>query len=194
MLAHAVDAQTLSSAASTYEAHNPEGGCIPPDCIPPPVDSVTITLMPGLAARLIYTDAQGLTTQFDFPANTVTETMVVDAQFVQAAAPRADFISTGHAFVLYALRNSNLDKGFSFGAPVTVTIQYSDNDIHGMNEKGLMLYWWSGWNWRYSTLTCTPPLPYHHDSSNNVISLAICELGQHGLFSTWQSYAPLVMR
>lgn len=171
----------------------PQGGCIPPEC--PVYESVAVTLTPGVASTLIYTDPQGLPTRLDFPAATTAETTTVVFRAGQVTALRSDFITTGHSFELLALREDHLDKSFVFRVPVTVTIQYSDSDIQNVAEESqLLLYSWSGWKWYDSAQTCSIVSSYVRDIDHNTISVAICRLGQHGLFSTYRVYLPVIAR
>jgi len=154
-----------------------------------------ITLTPGTAATLIYTDAQGSPTWLDFPANAVVQTTTITLIPELATGPRPDFVFGQHAFNLLASRDGMLVKDLSFNVPVTVTMYYTDTDVQSMPDESLFkLYWWSGWDWRDAGHTCVPESAYAHDVTNNVINTAICDPGQYGLFATYSTYLPLIFR
>jgi hypothetical protein len=108
----------------------------------------------------------------------------------------AGFAFTGHAFDLTAFQGGSQQPGFTFGAPVTVTIHYSDDDVRVVtDESRLVLQWWTGSEWRDAAETCDPASSYSRDAANNVLSLPICRLGRFGLFGpTYQTYLPLILR
>ena len=170
------------------QVQRPEGG-------PPMQNTISITLTPGLVASLVYTDAQGLPTQFDFPGNAITQTTTIILTPELLTSPRPDFILTGHAFELVASHDGQLDKAFVFSAPVTVTVRYSNNDVQTVpNEDQLTLYWWSGYDWLDAVNTCSPASFYIREPNDNRISISFCSPGQLGLFATNKIYLPIVFR
>jgi len=157
--------------------------------------SVSTRLFPREATRLTYTDTQGLPTTLDFPAGAVTgtTTIVLTPTLAQGGA---NFVFAGHAFEIEAFRNGNRQPGFVFGAPATVTIHYSDQDVHLVSDESqLALWWWTGSEWRDAAQTCDPASSYTRDVVNNVLSVPICHLSEFGLFGpTHRVYLPLVLR
>lgn len=176
------------------DPHNPTsrtGGGLPMIATNP----ITVNVSPGLATSLIYTDAQGLATQLDFPPNATTQTTTIALTPELLTSARPDFISTGHALELVAFQNGDLNKGFVFNAPVTITINYSDNDVQRIpSEDRLTLYWWSGFEWRDAIKTCQPAASYLREPTYNRVSLSICYPGCFGLFSTFQMYLPVIFQ
>jgi len=184
-----IAAAGANAPAPTYHLTTPLGGGDPVI-----TNTVTVTLTPGVATSLIYTDAQGQPTLFDFPAGAVTQTTAITLIPELVTLPRPDFIFGGHAFVLLASRDGQLDKSFKFSAPVTTTVYYSDEDVQSVADENLFrLYWWSGNGWWNAERTCDPVSPYTHDKVNNLISTAICYPAQFGLFATYPVYLPLVV-
>ena len=157
-------------------------------------DTVTVTLTPGVATHLVYTNTQGQTTSLNFPANAATQITAITLVPELMTAPRSDFISGELAFVLFAYQDGTLNKGFIFNAPVTVTVHYSSSIESIADESLFSLYWWSGNVWRNAAQTCDPMSPYAQDEINNTIITAICYPGQFGLFGTHPVYLPLVVR
>jgi hypothetical protein len=194
------DTYTLTPAKSGYVFSPPmRTVSVPPSVtgqnfamLPPPVSTV---LTPGTGTSLTYTDTQGLPTSLDFPAEAVTQTttIVLTPTLAQGGA---GFAFTGHAFDLAAFQGGSQQPGFTFGAPVTVTIHYSDDDVRVVtDESQLVLQWWTGSEWRDAVETCEPASSYSRDIANNVLSLPICRMSRFGLFGpTHQTYLPLILR
>jgi hypothetical protein len=153
------------------------------------------TLEPGAAGYLAYTDTQGLATWLDFPTNAVSQTTAVAiTPTVEARVPNFRF--TGHAFELAASRSGVAVPDFTFGAPVTLTIQYSDVDIHALtDESELELWWWNGGGWQDAAETCAPLTGYSRDVEGNRIAIGICRTGRFALFGpTLEVYLPSMHR
>ena len=97
---------------------------------------------------------------------------------------------------LDAYQGGQLLPGFVFSRPVTITVQYSDSDVQGINEGSLRLYYWMGNVWEDVINTCTPPSTYTRDLNQNVLGVPICHLSRIGVRGpTLESiYLPLVLR
>lgn len=106
------------------------------------------------------------------------------------------FAFAGHAFELSAYQEESLQPDFAFGASVTVTVHYSDDDVQVVtDESQLALWWWMDSEQQDATQTCVPPSTHGHDVAKNVFSVAICRVGRFGLLGpTNQLYLPLVSR
>jgi len=158
-------------------------------------EPVSTTLTPGIASALVYTDVQGLVTQLDFPGKVVTQStsLILTPTLVPGGS---GFAFAGHAFELSAYQEESLQPDFAFGASVTVTVHYSNDDVQVVtDESQLALWWWMGSEQQDATQTCVPPSTHGHDVANNVFSVAICRVGRFGLLGpTNQLYLPLVSR
>ena len=155
---------------------------------------VSTTLTPGTVADLSYNDTQDLLTQLDFPADAVNQitTMVLTPTLASGGGGSA---FAGHAFELAAYQGGSLRPDFTFGAPVTLTIHYSDNDVRVViDESQLALWRWTGSEWQDAAQTCDPVSPYTRDMANNVLSVPACHLSLFSLFGpTNQVYLPLIL-
>src|SRR5690606_20791074 len=60
--------------------------------------------------------------------------------------------------------------------PISVGIRYTDQDVAGIDEAGLRLYYWTGSAWADGAGTCSPPSTYSHDLAVNRIAVEICHL------------------
>jgi hypothetical protein len=187
-VANVLNANVLASNYQSPQVQRSEGG-------PEITYTNSITLTPGIASSLLYTDTQNLPTRLDFPADAVVQTTTIEFAPALWTSPKPNFIFAQHAFVLIASRDGALDKSFTFNAPVTVTISYSDADIQtAADESRLTIYWWTGNDWRDATYECDPMSSYYRDLTANTISVPICQLGQLGLYSTHQIYLPFIAR
>ena len=150
---------------------------------------LSVTLVPGVAASLIYTDNQGLLTEIDFPTNAVTQTTTFILDIDQSSTSEPGYIFAGHLFFLIGP-----NKEFRFSAPVAITLEYSDRDIQQVpDEDQLRLYSWAHF-WIDASNTCTPATAYTRNPSVNRISVPVCISGPYGLFGSYQTYLPLVAR
>jgi hypothetical protein len=72
---------------------------------------------------------------------------------------------------------------FTFAAPVTLTLHYTDADIKGIVEKKLRLYYWDTdkGKWADAANTCTPISDYTRDPVNNTLTVQICHLSEFAL-------------
>lgn len=156
---------------------------------------VSTQLLPGVTITLIYTDLQGLPTTLVFPADAVSQatTMILTPTVV---SPGSGLAFTGHAFDLTALQGGVPQTGLTFGAPVTVTIRYSNQDVRVVSDENqLRLYWWTGSQWQDAAQTCNPTSTYILDVTQNVLSVPICHASRFAMFGpTHPLYLPLALR
>jgi hypothetical protein len=72
-----------------------------------------------------------------------------------------------------------------FDPPLIVTIAYTDEEIAGITEDSLALYYWdtSTSAWVDAVTTC-PGGAYTRDLEGNTFSLPLCHLSEFGVFGT----------
>lgn len=164
--------------------------------------SVSITVEPGVGGILVYTDPQGLPTTVEVPAGAVTGTLELrytPVSTLTSAIP-TNLRFANHAFDLEAYRNDLLIPGFTFsGTGITITITYSDNDIAGLNEGELKLYYWDVGSSAWVDAATTCPANYIRQPELNKLGIPICHLSRWGIMSTPAEpsstlYLPLVLR
>jgi hypothetical protein len=68
----------------------------------------------------------------------------------------------------------------SFQVPVTITIHYSNQDIAGLDENTLALYYWDSQQWVDASGTCSPP-HIQLITATNTLEVAICHLSQFSM-------------
>ncbi|MCP4539995.1 MAG: hypothetical protein GY832_22885 [Chloroflexi bacterium] len=106
---------------------------------------VIAMVSPGAATTLVYMDPQNNPTSLSIPNNAVTGTSTITIVYTpkapQNALPAPEGMALGsHIFDLDVYQDGALVPHFSFARAVTLTSEYSDADIAGIEEDGLALY------------------------------------------------------
>ena len=137
-------------------------------------DAATITPEGG---SLVYTNTLGLASTTTFPPGALGFTTTV------AYVPISDLPSDALSFALI--------PNMVFSVPVSVTIQYRDEDVVGMDEDRLRMY---NYNWGTNTWTDADPCGgYLRDPENNVLTAIICHFSDHALADwLYKVYQPLI--
>lgn len=161
-----------------------------------PNDACAMTVTPGIRSTLVYTSTPNLVTTIDVPAGSVAATTVLSYTAVPTAVAPAGFSFAGLSFSLDAYRGNAKVEGFAFAHPISITVQYGDIDIAGMDERRLILDYRNGTAWVDAATTCAPPSTYQRALDLNRFSVAVCHLTQFGVFGIPQRklYLPLVRR
>ncbi len=70
-----------------------------------------------------------------------------------------------------------------FDKPVLIMLNYLDQDLHGLDERNLRLYYFdeSHYTWLDAATTCATPMPYIRDISTNWLGVYICHLSRFGV-------------
>lgn len=155
-----------------------------------------IIVDPSSDSTLVYTSTQGLTTTVEVPAGAVSDNTLLRFTPVQTATVPSGFIFAGNTFELEAIQNGFVQDGFVFVNPIQVTINYSDQDITGLDEADLMLYVLDDGRWKDAAQTCTPASVYERQPEINRLSLPICHLSQFAMAEqvTYYLHLPLMGR
>lgn len=72
-------------------------------------------------------------------------------------------------------------NGFTFMMPVTITLTYGDEDVAGIDENNLRLYYWTGDSWTDAVTTCGNDYQYNNDPAVNELKVPVCHLSQFGM-------------
>ena len=141
-------------------------------------------ITPEQGETLLYTNTQGSTTSVEIPSNSVTETTTVQFMPIEVTTEPQGFSIAGQSFALDAFQDGIRLVGFQFQQPVTITLEYRDEDITTVNEDELLLMFWNENinEWVDAASTCNPASVYLRDTENNVLSVAICHLSEFALF------------
>lgn len=157
-------------------------------------EPVSAQFEPGIDLTLAFTDTQGLPTWLEIPADASAQTLTLTlAPSMAEAAPGYAF--TGHAFELAVEQASARASNYIFDTPVTLTIQYSRDDIAVISDpQNLTLWWWNGSSWQNASQSCNPASEYFRDTENRILSLSICQSGIFKLMGpTHQVILPVIM-
>jgi hypothetical protein len=136
-----------------------------------------------------------MVTTVEIPAGAVTETTTI--QFTALASITGDapagYAFAGLTFGLDAYIGGVLQEGFVFNQPITITIQYNNADVSGLDENNLKLYYWDEDEWVDSACGA-----YDYHPAANWFAVPICHLSRFALFGEEQleqnTYLPLVLR
>ena len=137
-------------------------------------------VIPPEGGTLVFTNTQGLSATLEFPADAVANAETV------SYVPLDDLPTDGLAFALV--------PDLTFALPVTITIEYRDADVEGMDEEELKLYsyHWSSGLW----VDANPCGGYIRDPLNNILEAGICHFSDYALgdWPVFATYLPLTLR
>ena len=146
---------------------------------------------------LTATASSGSDTTVAVPAGALTETMSLGFTPQERDSPEG-FNFAGNSFKLSASQGGFPLETFIFQQPVTVTLEYQDEDLANLEESTLILYYWddSAGNWIDAAETCDPVSTYYRDMDLNYVQVAICHLSQFGLLGELREYRyfPMMLR
>ena len=78
-----------------------------------------------------------------------------------------------------APRNSTTANSFFFLKPITITIEYQDSDVMGLDEMDLQLLYWGGNNWQDAGQTCGGNSPgYEYNPLLNTFKVFVCHFSR----------------
>ncbi|MGB3905249.1 MAG: hypothetical protein WBB22_10020, partial [Anaerolineae bacterium] len=154
-------------------------------------ESIEETITPEDGGTLVFTDTNALTTTVQIPAGGVTQTTTIVYTPVMTATVPSGFVFAGRAFSLEAYRNGNPLPGFTFEEPVNVTIRYADDDVAGLDENTLVLYYWDDADGEWADAACGP---YDRHPHENWLTVPVCHLTDFALLGNggFLSYVPFV--
>jgi hypothetical protein len=151
--------------------------------------TVETTAEPGGVASLEATVGDTSLT-VDIPAGAVSQStqLVLTAQAGLPGAAPDGYAFAGLNFDLDAYIGGALQPGFIFNNPVTITIEYSDEDVAGLDENSLILYYWDGNAWVEAACGA-----YEYHPAENWFSAPICHLSRFALFAPegYQIFLPV---
>ena len=153
---------------------------------------------PLLGGTLAYTDNNGNRYSFTLPAGAVNEvtTLVLKPSTPSSTPPNFGFV--GNSFILDAFVNGNLLDNFTFNQPISVRIDYTDENIAELIELELVLNYFdeTTQQWVDAATTCTPPSTYTCNLAENYFIVNICHLTEFATFGKKivKFHIPIVIR
>jgi len=136
-------------------------------------------IIPPNGGTLVYTNTQGLSATVEFPAGALVTTRTV------SYVPLDDLPIDGLAFALV--------PNLTLSEPVTITINYRDSDVEGMDEDELKLY---NYDWAsHSWIEASPCGGYVTDTVNDILQAIVCHFSDYALVDwPYVIYLPLTLR
>jgi hypothetical protein len=138
-----------------------------------PMTDEVFTFTPGIGYNFSAADGTGRITAVDFPENAFAqETPILYLPGAIDTAPTGVDPLPSYAFTL---RPSPEDAILQ--APIIITTDYDANLAAAVDENKLLLYWWSGEEWREAASTCDPAAIYERQPEINRLRVQVCQLG-----------------
>jgi len=158
------------------------------------VEAAEEVIDPVTGGELVFTATETNTTTITIPGNAVSETVSIHFIPTEPGEPPVGFSFTNNSFSLEVYQDGVLQDGFVFQEPVMITIEYSEEDITGILEESMLLYYWDGSSWVDAASTCDPASTYTRDLVGNKLSTSICHLSHFSMMGESQElYLPLIM-
>ncbi len=169
---------------------------------------------PGSGSMVQFVDGQSNVTLAQFQAGAVTtDTTMYLTNLASGSAARTfqqtgtitptfeppdGYTTTNHHFYLDAEQGGRQTPGLTFTVPATLTIEYSDADVAGVNEDSLRLFYWDGDGavWVEAATVCATSFTPQLDTETNRFTAEVCQIGQYALFgqTSFTVYLPVVIR
>lgn len=159
------------------------------------------TLYPALAHTYVEPDQENTltysstgesSTVVQVSAGAVSETtMLAYAQVEMTTTLPSSLTTSGAIFELTAYRDYRLLSDVTFSEAVTITLNYTDNDIREVKEETLELRSWTGSEWTDAGIRWV-----NHDLEENFVVFEIEHLSKFALLGERKDYIylPLVLR
>jgi Leucine-rich repeat (LRR) protein len=137
-------------------------------------------ITPEAGGEISFDPPDGGTVSVNVPGGAVAETITLQLTENQATSLPPDLSLVGISFNLTALQNGLPLDGYEFLAPILLQIDYSDDQVQGLDEAGLRLYLWddNASEWLDASQTCIPASEYSRNPGENWFSVEICHLTQ----------------
>lgn len=176
---------TMSGTATMTATLSDDGGTANGGADTSAPQNVTITIVPGDVAKavdaiggsLIYAngDVTG-TVQFPASAVDVSTTFVYD-EIAEASHPAlTGYAFAGRIFTLNAYQNHVLQSNFIFSSPITLTLDYTPDDVQFADENSLEVRYWNGSAWASDGITLL-----QRDTINHRITVSVSHLSEFAL-------------
>jgi branched-chain amino acid transport system substrate-binding protein len=147
---------------------------------------VQAEIYPDQGGILDLESTLGQTTTIEIPAGATTEILAITytqlATVTDAGVPTMTMI--GHAM--------RLESNVFVSSPMTMTIEYEDEDMAGVDASTLLLYTWNGSQW----MDAAPCGGYIRDLDNTILKIIICHFADYVLLgeSEYKVYLPLTLK
>jgi hypothetical protein len=107
---------------------------------------------PGAGATLVYTGTNGLPITIQVPAGAVTETLtLVYTELTIPSTGPLSLLFAGIHFRLEIFRNNVKLESYVFQIPIQLELRYTDEEIFGLDEEKITLYYFDKKQAKWST-------------------------------------------
>jgi hypothetical protein len=163
------------------------------------VPGAVIAVEPEQGAFMHYGDAEsGDRIEIQIPGDAVEEPTTFAFTPIEEVRPsqQPGFRFAGQSFHLNAFREDGYQEHFTFRAPITLTLGYTDEQVQGLDETRLTLTFWDGDAWIDAATSCSPASVYRYEPEINQLQVAICHLSEFALFEVvrHELFLPAVVR
>jgi hypothetical protein len=141
-------------------------------------------ITPETGGELTFDPAGGGTVTIQVPSGAVDETIILQATSNPAITVPPGSALVGVSFNLTAILDGLPLDSYDFLAPVTIRIDYTDEQVASLDEDSLRLYFWDDATetWLDAAETCDPISTYTRNPDDNWFSVDICHLTQFAVF------------
>jgi hypothetical protein len=150
--------------------------------------SVITTVTSGGGGSLQHVNTEGLTTTLEIPPGAVTDTVQVSLAPIPAIthlpAGRAEI---GHSVSIVAVTSGTAQPVTDLSEPSTLTFAYDQDELDGLNEASLAVYWWDGADWVKEPSSSLDPVA-------NVVSATPDHFSSFAVLGVPNVYLPLVIK
>lgn len=130
------------------------------------------------------TNAEDRSVSVDIPPNAFNEPLNFSLDSVSPPSYDTMPLSfAGTGFRTSYTGTDTAEEDFTFVNPVLISIQYAEDDISGIDEASLGLYFWDAptLQWVDATTTCIPQAGSWLDTQNNTLQASVCMVGEFAL-------------
>jgi Leucine-rich repeat (LRR) protein/PKD repeat protein len=134
--------------------------------------------------EISFSPAGGGTVSIQVPPGAVDETIILQVTSNPAVTVPPGSALVGVSFNLTAILDGLPLDSYEFLAPVTIRVDYTDEQVTDLDEDSLRLYFWDKdtETWLDAALTCDPTSTYTRNPDENWFSVDICHLTQFAVF------------
>ena len=146
-------------------------------------------ITPENGGELSFHPADDGTITIQAPGGAVDETIILQVTRNPAVVAPPGSALVGVSFNITAIKDGEPVDGYVFQAPVTIRVDYTDEQVAGLDEDSLRLYFWdeATEDWLDSAQTCDPLSTYTRNPGENWFSVSICHLTQFAVFGEIQA-------
>lgn len=184
----------FAGVVGTYQGFDAYGDIVPQWARAEVVENgkwVPVTIVgevyPAQGGTLSLGNTLGQTTTIEIPAGATAQTLVLTYTLVATTTNAG--VPTMTMMGQHAIR---LEMNVAVSGRMTITIEYEDGDVAGIDEATLTLYTWDGSQW----VDAAPCGGYIRDLDNNILKIVLCHFSDYVLLGETQAdiYLPAILK